>query len=363
MQLVQLLVFTIGLFVAALFSLSGHGSAAILGMLAVFWVANSLMQRRQAACFVTLSVPELLMDVMDAFKLELFPLTGWSTDFSSKTAVKGDVITAHISTLPAAADYDATTGFDNGVQNAEDLLTDIPVTLDTFKHVPVRIKYLSQLQSKMPLYREAVRNTGYVLAKLVIDTALGKAIAANFSHSKTIAAANFSLDSMTSIRDQLNSQKAYGRGRFGIVNTAIASALENDDRTKSALFYGQMNGDEGYRVFRNMSGFRQIMEYPDFPANSINLAGIFGDPRAFAIATRQVDFGNVAAELGAPKIMEFIPLTDPTTGLTMTAVIYQKAGTGDVYFSPAILFGIGAGKQGGTADTITDKAAVLLKTQ
>ena len=39
--------------------------------------------------------------------------SAFSTDFSSKTAVKGDKITAHISTLPAVQDYDATTGFNN----------------------------------------------------------------------------------------------------------------------------------------------------------------------------------------------------------------------------------------------------------
>lgn len=101
----------------------------------------------------TLSVPEILMDVLDAFKTEIpFMLDAFTTDFSSETAVKGDSITAHVSHLPAVKNYDPTLGFSANAATADSLLEDVPLTLSGFKHVPVKITWLTQLASKIPLY-------------------------------------------------------------------------------------------------------------------------------------------------------------------------------------------------------------------
>ncbi len=311
----------------------------------------------------TLSVPELLMDVLDAFKTEIpFMLNSLSTDFSSKTAVKDDVITAHVSVLPTTSTYDATTGFANGATAADALLADVPVTLDQFVHVPVKVTWLTQLASKVPLYKEAIRNIGYVLAKSVVDAACAKITAANFTHSETIANGNVALESLELLRTDLTTQKAYNRGRFGIVSSAFASALQNDPRVQSSLFYGQLNGDQGYRKFTNLSGFESIWEYPSLPTNSQNLSAFFGDRRSIVIANRRIDFSNAAEQLGVAQIMQFFPISDPDTGLEMTGVAWQQPGTGDVYVSAAVLYGIGAGAQGGAADSKTDPAGIRVKT-
>ena len=360
MNLFKYLLFGLAVAVFALVAVATANPGPIIGALIMLSVVSALLRKQSTELAVTLSVPEILLDVLDAFKLELFPLTGFSTDFSSKTARKGDVITAHIASVPSSADYDATTGFANGATAAEDLLSDVPCTLDTFKHVPVRVKFLSQLQSKMPLYKEAVRNTAYALAKLVLDTALGKVLATNFSTVQAIPDANFTLDSMEVLRNSLNANAASGRNRFGLVNTTYAAALQNDDRVKSSLYYAQLNGDSGYRVFRNIAGFGRVVEYPDFPANGENLGGFFGDPRAITIASRLIDFADVADEMGVPRIMDFVPVTDPETGLTLMSVAWQQSGTGDIYYTVAVLFGVTAGKQAGSNGTITDKAGLRL---
>lgn len=334
----------------------------VLGAALMLVVACGFLRSPSSQLQATLSVPEILMDVMEAFRFPLYPLSMFSTDYSSKTAVKSDVIYGHIATLPTASTYDPATGFLNGVQEADALLTDIPVTLDQFSHVPIRVKYLTQLASKLPLYREATRNAGYALAKAVLDYALSKVLVANFTHGQAIAAANFTLDSLEEVRTQLNAQGASPVGRFGILNSAYAAALQNDDRVKSALFYAQLNGNQGYRVFRNIAGFEQVVEYPDLPANGENLGAFFGDKRAIVLANRQVDFANASVELAVPQIMEFIPMTDPQTGLTMTGVGWQQPGTGDVVFSAAVLYGVGAGAQAGGANAKTDKAGYRITT-
>ena len=364
MKTFKLLLFGLAVAAFAVFALANHSPGIVLGAFLALCLVSNLLAKQQAACFlVTLSVPELLMDVMDAFRLELFPLKFFSTDHSSATAVLNDKITAHVATIPTTAAYDATTGFANGATAAENLLVDVPVTLDTLRHCPVVVKFLSQIASKMPLYLECTRNTGYALAKYVLDAAMAKVVAANFTHSEPISSVNFTLDALETLRTDLNTQKAKAMGRFGIINSTYATALQNDDRVKSALFYAQLNGDRGYRVFRNIAGFEAVIEYPDLPTNSENLAGFFGDSRSIVIATRQIVFANAANQLKVPQIMEFIPMTDPETELTMTGVGWQQPGTGDVTFSPAVLFGIGAGAQGGTAGTVTDNAGLRLTTQ
>lgn len=334
------------------------GFSAGLVFLAAAVAVISITTRKQTGVLrVTLTVNEILMDVMDAFRVEIpFMINGFSTDFSSQTAVKGDTITAHIATLPTVATYDVNTGFDNGATAADALLTDVPVTMDQFSHVPVKVTWLTQLASKLPLYREAIRNTGYVLAKKVVDYALTKVLAVNFTKTQVLAPINVNLDSLEDIRTQLNINKAANRNRFGICSSQFAAALQNDDRVKSSLFYSQLNGDQGYRHFTNIAGFSNVWEYPDFPTNAQSLSGFFGDRRAIVIANRRVDYSNAAAQLGVPEVMKFYPLSDPMTGLNLTGVAYQKAGTGDVIVSVAILYGIGAGTQGGAANALTDAA-------
>lgn len=361
----KLALFAAGL-VAALLLVALHGPvwpvvlAAYLGL----YLVGNLLATPKPRLRATLTVDEILMDVLDAFKTSVPWLAAFSTDLSSKTARKGDKITAHISILPTVQAYDANQGgFKNGATDVANLLADVPVTLDQFPHVPIKVGWLTQLSSKKPLYKEAIRNYAYVLGKSVVDTALTKVVAANFHYTEALANPNVTLDSLEVFRTHLNAQKAAQLGRFGLVNSDFAAALQNDDRVKSSLFYGQLNGNQGYRHFQNIAGFANVWEYPDFPANAENLSAFFGDPRAIVIASRRPDFSNAASDLGVPEVMSFFPIEDPDTGLFMLGVGWQEAGTGDVYVSVCILYGVAAGKQGGANDAITDKAGYRVTTQ
>ena len=158
----------------------------------------------------------------------------------------------------------------------------------------------------------------------------------------------------------MNKQKTLPFGRFGIVNSDVAGALQADPRIGSSLFYQQLNGDQGYRTFKRVSGFGNIFEYPDFPTAG-NLTGFFGDRRSLVVAVRALDFAQVKpSDLGIPENMSITQMQDPGTGMPFTAAGYQKYGTGDIIFALAILFGVGAGNQGGAADTITDRAGCRL---
>lgn len=309
----------------------------------------------------TLTTTEILQDTMDAFKAELPMLSAFSTDFSNARSKKGETVIAHISGLPAVQDYDATTGFKANAKAGDTLLTDVPVVMDQLKHVPVNVKYLTQLASRKNLYAEAIKNYGYVLSKSIIDVGLGKASPTNFSNSKIESINNTTLETAEAIRTLLNTNKAAPRGRFGIVNSAFAGALQNDQRVASNLFYGQLNGGQGYRTFRNVAGFENIWEYPDMPANAANITGFFGDRRAVTICARVPDVGQAQAELGIPSIAKFETLQDEATGLTFLGISWMEAGTFDTYVTVAVLYGVSAGNQGGAAGAITDNAGVISK--
>lgn len=128
-----------------------------------------------------------------------------------------------------------------------------------------------------------------------------------------------------------------------------------------ATYYGQLNGGQGFRVWRDVAGFRLILEYPDLPSTG-NISAVFGDRRAFGIAMRSIRFSNAAEELGVPTVMDFYNLQDPETKMPFTGVAYQLPGTGDVIVSAAALYGVCAGNQGGAPGAKADNAALLIKT-
>ena len=341
------------------------GSALLaVGLLAAFaLVIASPKVGESGFCRLTLSVPELSQMVIDAFKFqtpELFGPNGFALDVSSQTARLNDKITSHIVSVPTTSAYDPNTGFeDASLQDSTDLLTDVPVTLSQSLKTVIRIKLGSQLSSKINL-AQSMAEQGYALRKAVIDAVLAQVTSGNFSHQKAVDTASVNLDAAEGIRTKLNKQKALPFGRFGIVNSDVAGALQGDQRIGSSLFYQQLNGDQGYRTFKRVSGFNNIFEYPDFPTAG-NITGFFGDRRSLVVAVRALDFAQVkASDLGIPENMAIFPMQDPATGLPFTAAGYQKYGTGDIIFALAILFGVGAGNQGGAGDTITDRAGVRL---
>lgn len=349
---------------AIFFAIGGAYVQAALILTVGSWALNK--NRPGQFYAVTLSVPEILADVLDAFKLEtpeLFGPNGFGHEFKSDKAVLGETVKAKISHVPIVGDYDrAAGGFKNATQDVTGLIEDVPCTMDQFKVVVINVNYITQLASQVQLYQEAIRNFGYALGKYVIDYALTKVTPANFSNEVVVPLANMNLDTIDiNVREQLNLQKAYSRGRFCLLNTPAASKFGSDDRVRSALYYNDRQQDEGFRKWKSIGGFNWLREYTDLYAAN-NMIGFAGDHRSLSVVTRGIDFGNAAKQLGIPEVMSFYPMTDPETGISMTGVGWQEAGTGDVYVGAGILFGVSAGCQGGAAGTITDNAGVRIVT-
>jgi hypothetical protein len=265
-----------------------------------------------------LSTGELLMDVMDAFKVRFPMLNNFSTDMSADRARFNEQITAHISTLPTVRDYDATTGYKANAASANDLVVQVPVTIDRHKHVPIKVDYIDQISTRRNLYEQAIGNVAFSLGKEAFDYAMSLVVAANFSESSTFAEANSDKEMLDDVTGDLNAVGTNPFGRFGIVNSAVFSTLDNDSRIASGDYYGQRRGASGYGVIRNTAGFEVIYEYPSMPANSENLSAFFGTRESLVIASRlPQDTFDLASSIGIPKIANTETITDPERLPTM----------------------------------------------
>jgi hypothetical protein len=80
-----------------------------------------------------------------------------------------------------------------------------------------------------------------------------------------------------------------------------------------------------------------------------NLVAFGFDRRAIAmLAGIPNDFSGLASQLGITQVMGFETVTDPESGITMAAVKWQAPGTGDLYWSPTLVWGSTLGRGLGT---------------
>lgn len=306
----------------------------------------------------TLTSAEILQDVLDAFKVNVPALNRMGTDFRIGTLKLDKKYTAHIVGLPTVQNYVAGSGgYKNGAQSARGLMTDVDVTVNTHKHVPLKWEYINMIKDDKAAYEKAIRNAGYVLAKALIDSICAGFTVANFSQNSIFTAANSDVDMLIDIGGDMNIAGANNEGRVLLINTDVANTLSADSRITSREFVGAVQGGNSYRRWANTYGFADILEYPSLPSNSENMIGMAFESRAFAlVAGAPDDHSELASQLGIPAVQNTEMVTDPETGLTMAAVSWQEQGTNDLYWSPTILWGLAFGKQGGSNGAITDYA-------
>lgn len=201
----------------------------------------------------------------------------------------------------------------------------------------------------------------YALGKEAFDYALGLVTQANFSHEVTGTAANSDYDALSAVNKVLNKNGASATGRIGIVNSDVFQTLDSDQRIASGDYHGQQRGASAYGVLTGVSGFESIFEYPDLPTNSEDLTGFFTDKTGIVMANRiPNDVEALANRIGIPAISKVDVVSDADTGLTFMGITYQDAGTFDVYTTLTWIYGVSAGAQGGTDDSLTDKGGVRL---
>ncbi len=305
---------------------------------------------------LTLSVPVLVAQTLEAYK-QRYPMLGaLSTDISDEASRKGQQVIARISKVPTVADFNATQA--TNAQDSKTLLEDIPVTLN--RHRESVIKWVQDDVEKSQIkIIEAMTNLGYAIGKDVTDYLLSQALATNFSTSVTAATPDRA--TLRAVTAAMNGNGA-GDVRYAIVNSDVYDDLDNDPEITSADFAGQMQGANPWGTLSNTSGFTNIWEYPDTPSNSALMTGFFFDPTAFVLASRPMVLNQqLAVQLGVPLQSKVDVVSDPSTGMTFTAFTWQSNTSFDLFTKLVVLYGVSAGKATGSAGDKTDFGGCILK--
>jgi hypothetical protein len=340
------------LFLLAATCVAATGASAQGALLLLFVLGALLMQitgERRGRCAATLTVSEILSDVLMAFKTRVPALDWFAHDFSAEQVKYGQAIIAHLPTLPTAYAHVAANGYNNNAQNARDLLTDVSITMDQWTDVPIKILAADASQDRSQNYLKTISNAGYVLGKTVVDFALGKVLAANFSELTTETIANTNRDTLGKVRLAMNARDA-GTPRYMLCNSDFFNALDNDPRIGSKDYHGQLTEEDPFGRLLGVAGFKEIREYPDFPANAENLSAFGFDERAIGIATRlPKDSTDLARQMGLPVTYSAEVIQDPETGLALIGFGWIDSNTHNIYVTASVMYGAVAGNQGGAA--------------
>jgi hypothetical protein len=218
---------------------------------------------------LTLSVSQLLALNIESFKKRVPALALMGTDFTGMDLRKDASAIARIPTLPSASTYVAGSGgYKNGAASARGLWIDVPLTIDQWATVPLKMEHSNLITDGiMPDFNANIADGGYVLGKGMVDYVLGLVNSLRFSQGSTIATGDFDVDALIAIGEAMNG-KTESNDRYLLVNSAVASVLAADQRLINSQFFGAAQGGETIRVWRNAFGFREIREYADLPTNT-----------------------------------------------------------------------------------------------
>lgn len=305
---------------------------------------------------LTLNVPVLVAKTLEAYKVKYPMLGALSTDISDDASRKGQQVIARITKVPTVADFNATQA--TNAQDSKTLLEDIPVTLNRHRESVIQWVQDDVEKSQIKII-EAMTEMGYALGKDVTDYILSQALATNFSTSVTSATPDRA--TLRQVTAAMNGNGARDV-RYGIVNSDVYDDLDNDPEITSSDYAGQMQGANPWGQIKNSSGFTNIWEYPDTPANGENMTGFFFDPTAFVLASRPMTLNqNLATQLGVPLQSKVDVVADPTTGMTFTAFTWQSNTSFDLFTKLVVLYGVSSGKATGSAGDLTDFGGCILK--
>jgi hypothetical protein len=287
----------------------------------------------------TLSTTLILQDTLKAYRT-LFPMLGaMGTQFDKTPLTLNEVVTAHIRTLPTAANFDETTGYANGASSGRSLLVDIPITVDKHRHVPIKWAHLDAIKDQKASYEGAVSDAAFVLGREMVLSALNKVNAGTITGELIEATANCDLETLEQITTAMNIAGAAPGGRVGIVSSAVAGALALDTRIASRDYYGILTSGQAYRVFRNVGGFQAIYEFPDMPEN--NAAG-----QTFTAADTDIITAAAHGFKNGQKVRVTTTAADLPAGLAVDTTYYVRDVTADTFKVSASV--------GGAAVNITD---------
>jgi hypothetical protein len=273
------------------------------------------------------------------------PLSRFTTDFSDQPATYNQTIITRTVTLPTVITYSTATGW----ADAAAATTDVSVTINNHKGIPITFNENLLASTMRMLFNEFAEASAYQLGKTLVDALYANLTDANFTNNSVFASTGFNRSAVIDIGVALttrgvplglnNRTLLLWPAAFGNLekDTAVINFATNVPRTE--LMTVGINQQSGFAI--SIESF-DIYAAPNMPSNNANLIGFAGSKSALIIATRTPnDYTQVlpGASFGNVQMV-----TDPDIGITVMQVQYVNHTLGTATSRLALMYGTAAGQ-------------------
>lgn len=283
---------------------------------------------------------------LDLFTLEfggLFNLI--TTDFSDQPGEFNGTTITRIIVIPAVESYHTTNGW---VQGTPAKTTDVPITLDQHKGVPINFNSNILASTVRRLMDEQAPAASYALTKNMVDHLYSKILIATFTDPAPFAEAevDFGRRTFGKVGRRFNPDGVPMTDRFALLNSDYHDALEQDP-TITNLAVQQSRREEIITEARmpKIKNFQPI-EAPNLPTTA-NMAAFFGHKSSLVVKSRVPnDYTSVLPGGASHGLVRLVK--NQATGFTCMVVFYADHQKGFASFRIAGMWGCAAGnKEGG----------------
>lgn len=282
---------------------------------------------------------------LELLKLVFPELRRFTTDFSDQPATFNQTIITRIITIPNVQTYSTATGWaDTNAQT-----TDVPITINNHKGVPITFNENLLASTMRRLFDEFAEASAYALGKALVDDLYARLTDANFTNNTVSASTAFNRSTVVDIGVALSTRGVpLGLGnRTMLLWPAAFGNLEKDasmvqfatNVPRPELITDGVTPASAFAI--NVEAFN-IYSAPNMPSNNANLVGFAGSKSALCIATRTPnDYTTVlpGASFGNVQMV-----TDPDIGMTVMQVQYVNHTLGTATSRIALMWGTAAGQ-------------------
>lgn len=280
----------------------------------------------------TLSGELVTQRALTLLKLSFPVLSKISTDFSDANAAFGQTVKTRVRSVPAATDYNATTGY----ATSDAAATDVPVTINAHKAVQIGFNANELASTDRDLFGEQAEGCQYALGKAIVDALYALITAANYTNITTKALASFGRGDVTAMAKALYDRGVPAMGRFLLLNSAYFEKLQSDTTIVNLAAYQRPEVITDYAL-PPIAGF-EVLQAVNMPTTG-NLTGFAGAPDSLALATRLPNDYSVALP-GASGGGTVSTVTNPDTGISVMLVQYVDHALGAAKWRIALMFGV-----------------------
>jgi hypothetical protein len=287
-----------------------------------------------AGTLVTQQVLDLAMLQLDGvMQLITTDMSDAASDFNGTTITR-------IVTVPAVETYDAVNGW---VQNTPAQTTDVPVTLDKHRGVPIAFNANILASTARRLFDEFAPAASYALVKDAIDELYKVIIVGNFANpaARVVAPIDFGRGTFGDQGEIFNPLGMPMQNRFALLNSTYWNRLTQDPTiTQLGVFQQSQQGVITRGEVPTINNFVP-REAPNLPLTS-NKGAFFGHKSSLLIKSRVPnDYTTILPGGAAHGLVRIV--TNSQTGMSAMVVWFADHDKGLAKFRIAWMFGVAKG--------------------